>query len=81
MKKLTKEMLYKIGEGYSSRQLRLGKWDSGAHYTIDLDWDCENYVISADEVMKDLKKNLEKWAKKSKFKIDGRPRIRIEYVR
>jgi len=57
-----------------------GKWDAGAKFNVDLNWDCDNYIISADEVLKELKQYIKKWKGLNKFKIK-KPNITIEFVR
>lgn len=78
MKKLTQKIKDKIENGtYKSA----GNWDAGGHFSLNIDWDCENYIISADEVMKELKGHLNKWPGLKKFKVKNKPRLTIDYVR
>jgi hypothetical protein len=56
-------------------------WDAGAVVEIDLNWDCEDYIISAKEVVDNFKKHVEKWAGIKKFKLTKKPNVKIKFIR
>jgi hypothetical protein len=80
MQKLTKKLDKAIDDGKFPKSLSR-KWNSGARFDFCLDWDAEDYIISASEVAKDLNKYLAKWPGLKKFHVKGGAKVYIEYVR
>jgi hypothetical protein len=82
MRKLTVKMKERI----ENEGLIVRNWDAGAKFDLYMDWDCEDHIINAEEVLKDLKRYLRDWPGIEKYgvkrEIGGRSlSIWIDYTR
>jgi hypothetical protein len=77
MKKITKKMQKELETSVPNWTRN---WDSGAVFSISLDWNTEQQVVSVREVRKDLQAYLNKWPGRRKF-VATRPTLSINYVR
>lgn len=75
--KITKKLKQEIVE--NSKIIK--NWDAGVVLEVDLDWDHENYIFSAKEVMAEFKKYVEKWPGIKKFKITKSPKVKMKFLR
>jgi hypothetical protein len=79
MKKITKKMVKEAESG--ARKPWMKKWDKGVMLNVSMDWDSDNYAISASEVQKALAVYLSKWSGIKKYHLDGKPIVIQFYVR
>ena len=81
MRKITNLMLLYLNRAPFKPPKWTKQWNAGCKASISMDWEHEKLAISANEVVRDLNKYLEKWPGKKKFHIDGNVRASVDYVR